>query len=232
MTSLPFIALLHFWVGTAAVVAGFAAFCLRKGCRLHRVSGLVFFTAIIFLSFSGLYLSVMRSVIFTVFISVLAFYLVTTGWMSAKRADGEIGRFEKLACLIILLFAIIAIVIGYKAATGSTVLTKNVPAGAYFTLAGLAILLGGFDINLIHRSGLYGKHRIARHLWRMCFALFIAVTIFFLGNNNVLPEVLRKPVFLAAPIFAVLLLTVYWIVRVLYSKKSRKTVIRPTSTKS
>lgn len=230
MTELPFVALLHFWVGTAAVMSGFAALFFQKGSRLHRANGTVFLLTMIFLSLSGFYLSVTRSVIFTIFLSVLAFYFVTTGWVSAKRNDGEIGWFEKLACLSIILFALIAIVLGYKGATGATVLTKDVPAGAYFILAGLAVLSGGLDLNLIRRSGLLGKHRIARHLWRMCFSMFITVTIFFLGNNHVLPEVLRKPVVLMAPIVAVLLLMVFWIVRVLRSRALHKVVVRSSST--
>lgn len=220
MTELPLIAQIHFLVGTASVATGFAALLLQKGSRWHRTNGFVFFLAIIFLSLSGLYLSAMRSVVFTAFLSVLTLYLVTTGWVSAKRRDGEIGWFETLACMSIFLFGIIALIAGYKGATGSAALTKDVPFGTYYVMAGLAALFTGLDLNQILRSGLLGKHRIARHLWRMCSSMLIAVIIFFLGNNHVLPEALHKPVLLLTPIVAVILLMVFWLVRVLTTRNS------------
>lgn len=225
MTELPLIAQIHFWVGTAAVATGCAALLLQKGSRWHRVNGFAFFLAIIFLSLSGLYLSAMRSVVFTAFLSVLTLYLVTTGWVSAKRQDDEIGWFETLACLSIFLFGIVALIAGYKGATGSIAITKDVPFGTYYVMAGLAALFTGLDLNQILRSGLFGKHRIARHLWRMCSSMLIAVTIFFLGNNHVLPEALRVPAFLLTPIFVVILLMVFWLVRVLTKRNpSRRRV--------
>lgn len=218
MTELPLIAQIHFLVGTAAVATGFTSLLLQKGGTLHRTNGFVFFLAIIFLSLSGLYLSAMRTIVFTAFLSLLTLYLVTTGWVSAKRQDGEIGWFETLACVAIFLFGIVAFIAGYKGATGSTALTKDVPFGTYYVMAGLAVLFTGLDLNHILRSRLYGKHRIARHLWRMCSSMLIAVTIFFLGNNHVLPEALRQPVFLLTPIVAVILLMVFWLVRVLTTR--------------
>jgi len=52
-----------------------------------------------------------------------------------------------------------------------------------------------------------------RHLWRMCFALFIATGSFFLGQAKVFPEELRIFPILAAPVLLVLLAMVYWWVR-------------------
>ncbi|CAN0585999.1 unnamed protein product, partial [Laminaria digitata] len=96
-------------------------------------------------------------------------------------------------------------------------LLDDVASAACFILAALAVLFGAQDVAVIRRGGCTGKHRIARHLWRMCLSLFIAVTIFFLGNNDVLPEVLRTPFFLTAPIVAVPALMVFWLVRVTFT---------------
>jgi hypothetical protein len=40
------------------------------------------------------------------------------------------------------------------------------------------------DIRMLVRGGVLGTKRIARHLWRMCFGLFIAAGSFFLGPSN------------------------------------------------
>jgi hypothetical protein len=37
---------------------------------------------------------------------------------------------------------------------------------------------------MLARGGVLGAKRIARHLWRMCFGLFIAAGSFFLGPSN------------------------------------------------
>ena len=44
---------------------------------------------------------------------------------------------------------------------------------------------------MLMRSGVLGPKRIRRHLWRMCFGLFIATGSFFLGQQQVFPAVLR-----------------------------------------
>jgi hypothetical protein len=40
------------------------------------------------------------------------------------------------------------------------------------------------DARMLARGGVLGAKRIARHLWRMCFGLFIAAGSFFLGPSN------------------------------------------------
>jgi hypothetical protein len=37
---------------------------------------------------------------------------------------------------------------------------------------------------MLLRGGVVGTQRVARHLWRMCFGLFIAAGSFFLGPSN------------------------------------------------
>ena len=59
--------------------------------------------------------------------------------------------------------------------------------GPVFALAGVCLLAGLLDLNAILRAKLTPAQRIARHLWRMCFAFFIATGSFFLGQQDVLP---------------------------------------------
>ncbi|HEY8796026.1 MAG TPA: hypothetical protein VIM15_13895 [Gemmatimonadaceae bacterium] len=63
-------------------------------------------------------------------------------------------------------------------------------------------------------ASLRGAPRLARHLWRMCFALFIATMSFFLGQAKVIPKPIRIPALLALPVLAVLLTMLYWLWRV------------------
>ena len=217
MSDLPLIGLLHLLMGTLAVISGAGALAAAKGLRLHRIAGNLFFGAMLLLIASGLYFSVTRSILFTFFLSVMAFYLLSSGWVTVMRREGKTGRFELANCLFILLAGAAALGLGLTETIRGAPLQDDVPSAAFFILAALAVLFGAQDVAVIRRGGCTGKHRIARHLWRMCLSLFIAVTIFFLGNNDVLPEVLRSPFFLTAPIVAVLALMVFWLVRVIFT---------------
>ncbi len=52
-------------------------------------------------------------------------------------------------------------------------------------LAALGVLL---DVRRLRRGGVSGAVRVARHLWRMCLALFTASASFFLGSSSFSPR--------------------------------------------
>ena len=62
------------------------------------------------------------------------------------------------------------------------------------------------------------ENGIARHLWRMCFALFFASSNFFLGQQKVMPASIRGSKFLYVPEIIVLGLMIFWLLRVLFTK--------------
>jgi hypothetical protein len=83
---------------------------------------------------------------------------------------------------------------------------------------------------MLVRGGVLGAKRIARHLWRMCFGLFIAAGSFFLGPSNrplrLFSTVgLRKylsPALFSTTLYFVLsilplILLIFWLVRVRFS---------------
>ena len=53
-----------------------------------------------------------------------------------------------------------------------------------FFLGSVMLLAAAGDIRMLVRGGVRGAKRIARHLWRMCFGLFIAAGSFFMGPSN------------------------------------------------
>ena len=53
-----------------------------------------------------------------------------------------------------------------------------------FFMGSVMLLAGAGDVRMLVRGGVLGAKRIARHLWRMCFGLFIAAGSFFLGPSN------------------------------------------------
>ena len=74
-------------------------------------------------------------------------------------------------------------------------------------------------------GALTGTRRVARHLWRMSFALFIAAMSFFIGQADVIPEPVRIRPLLAIPVVLVLVTMFYWLWRVRLRRSLRGMIV-------
>jgi hypothetical protein len=204
--------LVHVGAGSLAILSGAAAVSVRKGGRAHRASGTVFFLSVLSMSAAGAYLAVPQKAIVTV--AIFTFYLVATAWVTVRRKEGTVGLFEKLAFLVALGAAAILLVLGLQAAMSPTGRLDGAPPLRYFVFASFAAIAAAGDLNVIVRGGVTGAQRIARHLWRMCFALFFATSFFFLGQQKVMPAFMHGSPILFVPALAPLVLMIFWLVRV------------------
>lgn len=71
-----------------------------------------------------------------------------------------------------------------------------------------------------------GLKRIVRHLWRMCFGLFVATGSFFLGQQQVFPSFVRGSSVLFVPAILPLVLMIFWLIRVRFKNAYEGKVIR------
>jgi len=78
----------------------------------------------------------------------------------------------------------------------------------------IMLLAASGDLRALRAGGLRGPRRLARHLWRMCFGLFVATGWFFLGQMNFIPEPVRNVPLLLALAFAPIPFLIYWLWRV------------------
>ncbi len=217
---------LHIIAGTLGMLSGFVAVFLRKGSRRHGLAGNVFVIAMLSLSASGVYLALMKSQPGNVLGGTLTFYLVATAWLTARRKEGAPGIFDWGALLVILVVGATEITCGLKAAASQTGLKYGYPPGPYFFMGSVALLAGTGDIRMLVRRGISGAQRIARHLWRMCFALFIAAASIFLARQQLFPAFMRKTGALVFLSFLPLLLLVFWLIRVRFTNANRARAIR------
>ncbi|HEX4078594.1 MAG TPA: hypothetical protein VHX61_06945 [Rhizomicrobium sp.] len=67
------------------------------------------------------------------------------------------------------------------------------------------------DIRSVLQGGIAGAHRFARQLWRLCVALFLGAGSFFLGQQKLLPALLRGTPLLFVPALAPLVLVGFWL---------------------
>jgi hypothetical protein len=204
----------HIVAGTIGVLSGFVAAFLRKGSRRHAIAGDVFVISMLALSGSGVILAIMKSQPGNILGGMLTFCLVATAWMAARRRDGGTGIFDWGGLLVCLAIGAFEVTYGLEAAMSPTGMKYDYPPAPYFIFGAVALIAVTGDVRMLVRGGISGAQRIARHLWRMCFALFIAASSVFLARQQLFPALLRKTGVLALLSFLPLMLMIFWLVRV------------------
>ena len=156
-----------------------------------------------------------------VFIGTLAIYLVTTAWTTVRRNAGTSAGSDKIALLVSLCLLAPFAILAFQLATGMAPLFKSavpfkgpVLIAVYVFTSVLALAVIG-DVRVVLAGGLSASPRIARHLWRMCLGLTLAVGSFF---TNALPRLLPGPVHVTTIYFVPQLLALaflmFWLIRV------------------
>lgn len=215
----------HFGVGLTALVSGAIALVVAKGGRLHKKSGIVFTVAMIGLGLSAAAISAYEGKAITGGFFVV--YLVFTAMTTVKPVPGT-GRTLDIA-LMVLAFALAAEMLW----SGFTVWGlpghsfEGVPAGMIFFLGTTCLLAAIGDVRMIREGGLRGARRLARHLWRMCFGLFIATGSFFLGQMKFLPESLQSVPLMMVLGIAPLPILLYWMWRVRLRRRLSGLIVAP-----
>jgi uncharacterized membrane protein len=216
MTYSP-VLILHVCAAMLTVPFGMAALFFRKGARLHRTFGNVFFVSMLIMSASGAYIGLMKHQASNVIAGSLTFYLVATAWVTVKREAGETGLFELAAMLVALAAGTSSLIIGREVVNSASAAKDGIPPAPYFIFGFVALLAAALDVSVLIRHGVSGAQRIARHLWRMCFALLIATLSLFIGKQQHFPEAIRHSPLMNAPVILVIVMMIFWVCRVLFS---------------
>jgi hypothetical protein len=212
----------HISAGVVGILSGTAAMSFRKGSPRHALAGKIFVIAMMTMSSSAVYLAFMKHQMGNVLGGTFAFYLVTTAWLTAKRGNGETSLFDWGTLLIPLLVGIGLWISGLQVVYGHVKSTDGVPVGMHFFMGSVMLLAAAGDIRMLARGGVFGAKRIVRHLWRMCFGLFVATGSFFLGQQQVFPTWLRGSPALFVPALLPLALLIFWLFRVWFTSTYRK----------
>ena len=212
---------LHIGGGGAGIVSGSIALLAPKGERLHRFAGDVFVVSMLIMSGIGASVAPFLSDRPSTIAGIMTFYLVATAWMTVKREAGRIGAFEIGAFAVPLSVAAAGAIFAVMAAHSPTGKVDGEPPQSSYVFMIVGGLAAAFDLKVILRRGISGVPRIARHLWRMCVALFVAAGSFFLGQQQVLPASWRGSPALFLPELTILLLMIFWLLRVRLARPAR-----------
>ncbi len=216
--------ILHIAGGSVALLSGTAAVAVRKGSELHRSFGNIFTIAMLILASSGLCLAILKSQPGNIIASFITFYLITTAWLVGRRRDTGWLDWAALASGLIGAAAIISLSV--HTVLNPATADKGAPAGMGFFFGAVLLAAAAGDIRMLVRGGIYGRQRVTRHLWRMCFGLFIATGSFFLGQQQVFPVFLRGSVYLTVLALLPFPVMIYWLWRVRFGKEYRSQPVR------
>jgi uncharacterized membrane protein len=212
---------LHIGGASLGMASGGVALIAPKGERLHRAAGNVFFGSMLTMSGVAAITAPLFPDRISAVMGLFTFYLTATAWAVVRRPPGQVGRFEAgagLAALGIAAAFIALAVIGGGMPGG---MLDDEPSQLGYVFGSVAALAAACDLGVIRRGGLSGAPRIARHLWRMCLALFVAWGS-AAGQPRVvalLPKALHQPLLIFLPALAVLVLMVFWLVRTRFTRR-------------
>jgi len=205
----PVVLPIHVAAGGLALVLGTVALLATKGRAIHRRSGLLFVFAMAVMGISATILGNMGG--------LTAVYFVATA-LTTVRPVSAWTRAVNLAALIVGVgLALLDIAGGVRAFRSPGGSLKGVPYGMFFFLATVLLLAAAGDVRTLRLGALRGRLRLARHLWRMCFALFIAAGSFFSIRERVakiLPEPFTTAPMRMLPILLVFAAMFYWLWKV------------------
>lgn len=213
---------LHIGGGTVGLISGAAALTVPKGGRLHRWTGNVFFLSMLAMATVGATISPLLHDRVSTVAGIFTLYLLATAWMAVKRRDGGVGRFEIVALIVVLGVVAAGVTFVFMQNASPSGMVDGQPPQAPWMFAIVATIAALSDLKVILRHGVSGAPRIARHLWRVCFALFIASGSLFLGQSQVFPKALQHSGLLPIPALAPLLLLIFWMLRVRLGKRLRR----------
>ena len=211
---------LHIAGGAVGMVSGMVALFAPKGGRVHRISGNLFFVSmgIAFAIGAGVAPFLNTGQRANTIAGVFALYLVVSAWTTIKRTRNGVGVLDSVGFVIALATTIAGAVCISLATKDPGGTLDGSPPQAFYVFLVLGALAMIDDFVVLVRRGVSGAARIARHLWRMCAALFFATGSFFLGQQQVLPESVRGSPWLFVPVLLPLLLMLFWWLRVSFTR--------------
>ena len=212
----------HVIAGSLGLLSGYVALYASKGAELHRRAGIVFVCSMLTMATAGFTIAIARGVAPAINVpaALLTSSLVITALTTVRPSSVMSRRIDTAAMITLLATGLTSLAFAVQAfANGGQ--RNGMPAFPFIMFGLAGTLAGAGDLRILRTAPLRGARRVARHLWRMSFALFVAALSFFIGQAKVIPEPIRIMPLLALPVLAVLVTMLYWLWRVRVRKSLR-----------
>ena len=198
----------HILAGGLALLSGYVALYAAKGANAHRKSGTLFAYAMVTMSLSGAFIAAIHDNAISIVAGLMTFYMVATGMRTVQpRRPGRSGSIAPPRCSRCL----------WPPGASSSACRPPAAAVRKRIRCSSSASLARSPLVAIIRStragGIEGPRRISRHLWRMCFGMWVAAASFFWGPQNRVPELIRIPALQAVAVLLPIVVMVYWLRR-------------------
>jgi hypothetical protein len=207
---------IHIAAGGLAIVLGAVALSAKKGGTIHRRSGLLFVYAMLVMGITAAILGLRSGATGNVFGGLGMAYFVVTALTTVRPASPWTRGIIVAGLTVAVGLVLLHFVAGLQAFNSPTGWRNGAPFQMLFFLATIMMLAAIGDVRILRFGMPRGRPRLARHLWRMCFALFIAAGSFFSIRERVatiLPEPFTTGPMRAPPILLVFATMFYWLWR-------------------
>jgi uncharacterized membrane protein len=202
----------HVAVGGIALAAGLVAISVRKGGQWHRRSGRVFVVTMIATGLTAAAISAYEGK--SVSGGAFTAYFVFTA-LSAVRTVPGLGRGWDIGLMMLaVIFSVGTYRDAFIALGKPGHYFNGAPAGMLFFLGTVMLLAAVGDLRMIRSGGIHGTRRIARHLWRMCFGLFIASGSFAAQLLKMVPPKYNSMLMVLVLGGGPIVLLLYWMWRI------------------
>jgi uncharacterized membrane protein len=186
--------------GALALALGAVALSARKGGTIHRRSGVLFVYAMLVMGLSAAILGNVGG-------GLLSAYFVATALTTVRPISAWTRGVNLAALTVAVALALGSLARGWQAYNSPGGWLNGVPFVMHFFIAAVLTLAATGDVRIMRSGAPRGGPRLARHLWRMCFALFIAAGSFFSVRERV--EKVLPDAFASAPMRALPMLLLF-----------------------
>lgn len=221
---------IHVVAGAAGLLLGYVALFAPKGATVHRRSGTLFVYVMFVMAIGGAVLALglnkapainIPAALLTTYLMVTALTTVRPLASGSRQARGlELGGMLVALTVgaIMVAFALEALANGGK--------RNGMPAFPFFLFATIGLVGAAGDIRVLRHGPCTGPARLARHLWRMSIALFLAALSFSVQAARILSKYMDVPgILIAAPMLLVIGAMLYWLWRVRLRRSLRGVVL-------
>lgn len=204
--------LIHFPTGTVTILAAIIAFYYSKGSTKHKKAGQIFIISMLIMLISGGVAGALKGSVGDIFLAALLFYTVFTAWLTVRHRQPMIGIIEYLALVYIIIFGLVAISINPQS-------YKVEEPALFIFYAIMSVIFAVGDIRNILLKGMKQTHRLARHIWRIFFALVWAALAFGDKIIKMLDSTIEQlPYVVVIPAIIVLCIMIYWLLKIYKGK--------------
>jgi uncharacterized membrane protein len=219
--------IVHVSAGLAGLLTGYIALFAAKGGSLHRRSGLLFVYVMVVMALTGAVIAVWElsrpspksGLEATSLMGLFTAYLVVTALTAVRSPSIWSRRLDLIGLPLATAIGVGQLALGIRALTDPDSRQIVMLTTVELIFGTIALIAAASDFRIIRSVPLTGTKRIARHLWRMLLALWVAALSFFPRLSKFFPKPLGSLV--AVPMLVVLVALIYWMWRIRFRKSFR-----------